>query len=399
MSWLIPAEKLDFRQKIAIGLPIHTSTIITGEKLTGKTVALLHRAQRLQAQFRLSATQLRIWTATLGIRNLLRSVAHLLDIPSECIECYDDWCAQVYCEAVDAQLPVEPVTGAIATGIARTVARYAVQWGYARKPSFEVLLVDEAEAFSPGDIVFMAGMTRHITLSAACDSVTGVASLVNAVARDEPDIILTAKYRRNPLIADLIAILRGSPTEDSDVAHYAERETLTYFPAPNVREEVVRLAEVLGERRRRNELTGILVSDARIAEKLALELRIAGVGVEVQSETNGKFLVPDFSNSVPKIFTFEGARGLNFETIAIPCLNRRNFRGYREDEVSVLLAEGTSLATRWVYFSSAKPSPLRQLDLLEELGRPALLHIPGKRQVKLPSPPSRVEMTAIDNLL
>jgi hypothetical protein len=307
---------------------------------------------------------------------------------------------RVYREAVDAQLPVEPLTGAIATGVVRTVARFAVQWGYAQKPSFEVLLVDEAEAFSAADIAFMAGMTRHITLSASFGCcTTRVASLLDAVGRNEPDITLTKSYRRNPLIADFTAILRGISTEDSDAAHDGQRETLTYFPAPSFREEVVRLAEVLRDRMSLNELTGILVSDSRIGEMLARELRIAGIGVEVQSETNGEFPPPDFSNKFPKIFTFEGAHGLNFETVAIPCLSRRNFRGYPQDEVSGLLAEGASLATRWVYFSSAKPSPLRQLDRLEELGRPGLLHIPGKRHVKLAPAPSRVKVTAIDDLL
>jgi hypothetical protein len=400
MSWLIPAENLDDLQKLGVGLPVQTPVIISGEKLTGKTVTLLHRARRLQVQFTLSSAQLHLWTATLGIRDLLRSVAHLLGIPSECIECYDDWCVRVYREAVDAQLPVEPLTGAIATGVVRTVARFAVQWGYAQKPSFEVLLVDEAEAFSAADIAFMAGMTRHITLSASFGCcTTRVASLLDAVGRNEPDITLTKSYRRNPLIADFTAILRGISTEDSDAAHDGQRETLTYFPAPSFREEVVRLAEVLRDRMSLNELTGILVSDSRIGEMLARELRIAGIGVEVQSETNGEFPPPDFSNKFPKIFTFEGAHGLNFETVAIPCLSRRNFRGYPQDEVSGLLAEGASLATRWVYFSSAKPSPLRQLDRLEELGRPGLLHIPGKRHVKLAPAPSRVKVTAIDDLL
>jgi len=404
MSWLAPAGHLDIRQQIAVELPTTTAAVIAGEKLSGKTVAILHRARRLRTLCGHSGAQLQIWTASAGVRDLLRSVSCLLDIDAGCIQRYDDWCERVYREAIDAQLPVGPLVGVIAPSVVRTIARYAVNWGFASKPSFDVLLVDEAEAFSCADIAFMAGMTAHITLSATVrDGATDLTSLVQAVGHNEPDIFLTSNYRRNPLIADFAGIIRGSTPRAARPAHDLERESLTYYSAPDFRQEVARLAEVLRERMNRNEQTGILVSDSHIGTILAKELRTAGIGVEVQQEMNREFRMPDFSNKLPKVFTFEAARGLNFETVAIPCLSRRNFRGYREEDLSGLVAEGASLATRWVYFSSSGPSPLRQFERFERLGRPDLLHIAGRRDptISPPLPKENIKFptTAIDDLL
>lgn len=405
MSWLVPLSKLDCKQRSAVELPTERLVIIAGERRSGKTVTLLQRAHRAcEAGRQMPAAgvfskNVQIWTASAEVRDLLRHEARLLDLDETCIARYDDWCENVYCETINSSLPVEPFTGEINNTAIRTIVRHAVEAGFARKPKFDLLFLDEAGQFDPLDVAFMSRMARHFTLNIATDAAwdnVALDVLLSALGCEKADVMLDSNRQRNPLIEELCSMLSGIPIPEMRAIDDSAKESLTYYHASDFSSEVAHLAEVLRERMYRNEDIGILVPNRQIRLAVRDALQSHGIQAQAHEETQSR-CGPDFSNNRPKVLTFGAARGLTFDTIVLPCLDPRNFRGFEHDEVPLVLAEAAKRAAAWVYMSSAGPAPITGQQCIDLLGRqsPRIETAEQKSKSRRRAPST----TAIDDLL
>jgi hypothetical protein len=87
--------------------------------------------------------------------------------------------------------------------------------------------------------------------------------------------------------------------------------------------------------------------------------REAGLPVEVFNS-----LIPDFSSNLPKMLTYQSAKGLTFDTVFLPRLVPWSFRKVEDDRLEKLLFVAITRAKKWVYLSTYKG---RELELVKKM--------------------------------
>ena len=140
------------------------------------------------------------------------------------------------------------------------------------------------------------------------------------------------------------------------------------FVARDFEEELEHLLMVLKTRQSLGERIGILMPERWQAEKLPQLCAEHGLKVEgPPSRYPGRvpdYPVYDFGSDRPKAMTYHSAKGLTFDTVFLPRLTNRHFRGALAEKMNELLFVGITRARHWLYLSTTHSDmipPIRSL--------------------------------------
>ena len=381
MSWLVPRRELTVAQSRAVESSPRQHRLVLGSPGSGKTIVLLHRARHLIDAYKTPPERCRLFVFTNALKAYIRAALRDLALPDDCVMTFDAWCGEYYQDRIDKRFPW--------SGRSRDweAIRRAV-WENTRslKASerlFDFVLVDEGQDLDRRDFETLAAISQHVTvfmdpkqkLYERDADETGVARALGLRRRN---LALLDAYRCSPYIVQAGALFvrdeaeRGQFIEQNPPVARGERQLPLLYLASDAADERAHLIEVVRTRIDRNERIAILFPTNRHVFGYARALREAGLEVEVkQSARNRADGVPtiDFSTPLPKLMPFPSSKGLTFDTVLMPRLNRRFIEKTDPDRLERWLFVGITRATRWIYISTTDGEDAVFLDRFRDLER------------------------------
>ena len=399
-TWLIPRAELTPEQLRAVELSPGEHRVILGGPGSGKTQILLHRAQFLANHFRCGPERYRVLVYTNVLKHYIESAFPLLDLPTENVLTFDDWCLHWHKANIRGRVPWDaeekrPDFAAIRRAVMERLMG-------AQEPLFDFVLVDEGQDLEPDVFKLLRAISRQVTVcldhkQQIYDHRSNEAMILEALGVRKRNINLLEGFRCSPYLVRLAAELiddaaeRESFTNQARVAPRQKETPLLYYAKDD--DQMRRLEEVIRERQLVGDRIAILFPTQRKLYGFAKALRERGVELETQKEL-------DFATSRPKLITYYSAKGLTFDTVLMPWLVSDTAWRKMEARALKLLFVGITRATRWVYFSSSEAEQLPALRRLLPLAERGDLTIQrnGKGEGPAPSnapsktPPSRPDL-------
>ena len=244
-------------------------------------------------------------------------------------------------------------------------------------------MIDEGQDLDRRDFETLATVAKHVTvfmdpkqkLYERDADETGVARALGLRRRN---LALLDAYRCSPYIVQAGASFirdeaeRHQFVEQNPPVQKGERQLPLLYLATDVDDERANLIDVVRTRIDRNERIAILFPTNRHMFGYARALVDAGLEVEVnQSRRSEKDALPaiDFGSPLPKLMPYPSSKGLTFDTVLMPRLNRRFLKKTEPDRLERWLFVGLTRATRWIYISTTDGVDTLFLDRFRELER------------------------------
>lgn len=363
-TWLIPRAELTPEQLRAVELNPGEHRVILGGPGSGKTQILLHRAQFLANHFRCKPERFRVIVYTNVLKHYIESAFPLLDLPSENVLTFDDWCMQWYKANINRRAPwnaasKQPDFGEIRSAVTERLMPM-------REPLFDFILIDEGQDLEPEVFKLLRVISRHVTVcldhkQQIYDHRSSESLILDALGIRKRNINLLEGFRCSPYIVKLAAAFIDDTVESEGFVNQArvaprQKETpLLYYASDE--DQMSRLEEVIRERQLVGDRIAVLFPTQRKLYGFAKALRERGLELEAQKEL-------DFGTNKPKFITYYSAKGLTFDTVLMPRLVGDSAWRMMETRAAKLLFVGITRATRWVYFSASEPDQLSALRRL-----------------------------------
>lgn len=374
MSWLVPRRGLTAEQGRAVEMSPKQHRLVLGSPGSGKTIVLVHRARHLIDTYEVPPERCRLIVYTNALKDYIRAALHDLDIPDNCVMTFDAWCGEYYRDQISKRLPW--------SGRSRDweSIREAV-WKKTRllnppdRP-FEFVMVDEGQDLDGRDFETLATVANHLTVfmdpkQKLYERDADEPGVANALGLRRRNFVLLGAYRCSPYIVQAGAsfirddderrefILQNPPVKRG------ERQLPLLYLARDGGDEREHLIQVIRTRVDRNERIAILLPTNRLAFGYARGLREAGLKVEINQSPGRKgdtLPTIEFSTTSPKIMAFPSSKGLTFDTVLMPCWNKRFLQKIERERLERWLFVGITRATRWIYVSTTDGEDTLFLD-------------------------------------
>ncbi len=369
MSWLVPFSSLTPSQQDAVQMDTRAHKAIVGGPGAGKTLVLLHRLNFLFQRCGKNPDSVRLFVYTNSLQQFIRGGSEVLDVPDDCIVTLDKWCVDTYRSSIHSRLPKGdkgvPDFDAIRAGVLN-----ALESGRLRAPIFDYVLVDEAQDLDVVAIEILKRAGRHIT---ACmdgkqqiyDGRMSEQELVTRLGLSRHNAVLLAAFRCNPMVTELAAQFLPDESRRREFLQQAanaemDRSRPLLYVADNFSDERAHLIEMVKLRLSYGDSIAVIFPQQRQVHGFAKGFAEAGIAVEVQ-----KMGAPlDFSHSLPKLMTYHQAKGLTFDSIFLPRLDRSSFPDKMRERFKHLCFVGISRAVKWVYMSGENDSLIPAVQAL-----------------------------------
>jgi len=383
--WLIPLEEMTQEQLRAIELGPQENRIVFGPPGSGKTQVLLHRAKYLCDTWNIPADRFHIFVFTKVLKDYIKSALDLLDLPHDCVTTLDSWCYNYYKKHVGKVPRVQegkkwlPDFPAIRKGVLKIIKTGNFLYDF--------VLVDEGQDLDGASFDLLQSIAEHITVcldnkQQIYENGSEEKEILKRLGLRKRNMYLLGAYRCYPYIISLASQLINDPEEKQALERQAktyqtEKQTPLLYYASGFDDEMRRLIEVLSVSLMRGEEIGIIVPQRRLVYGLATGLKKAGIEVETMDNLN-------FTNRLPKLLTYQSAKGLTFDTVLMPRLIQKYFLNVDEQRTNRLLFVGITRATKWVYMSTQTGYELKTLEILKPLEAQGRLTIQTSSVDKLP---------------
>ena len=381
MSWLVPRNELTDAQSRAVEANPKQHRLVLGSPGSGKTIVLLHRARHLLDQYGIPADRCRLFVYTNALKAYIRAALRDLALPEDCVVTFDAWCGEYYRGQVDKRLPW--------SGRSRDweAIRQAV-WGRTRQLKaddrvFDFVMVDEGQDLDRRDFETLAAVAQHVTVfmdpkQKLYDRDADETSVARALGLRRRNLALLDAYRCSPYIVQAGAsfvrdeVERQRFIEQNPPVERGERQLPLLYLARNAEDERLHLIDVVRTRIDRNERIAILFPDKRRTRSYARALSEAGLEVEINESARRKDdTVPaiDFGTPLPKLMPYPSSKGLTFDTVLMPRLNRKLLGKTEPDRVERWLFVAITRATRWLYVSTTDGEDAPFMERFRDLER------------------------------
>jgi len=369
-TWLVPRDELTVDQLRAVEQNKNEHRVICGAPGSGKTQVLLHRAKYLQDAYKSHPNRFRIFVYTRVLKEYIRSAFELLDIPESCVVTLDEWCLQYHRQYIKGSRPWDEESKAPDFAAIRNAVLHSLRTQLLSFRKYDFVLVDEAQDLDPEAFDILRLISEHITIcmdnkQQIYDHGSDEGSILVKLGLKRRNISLLDAFRCCPYIVRVASELIQDPKSRQDYLNQGrmpqtEREKPLLYLASDFDDEFERIVEILKTRILKGDSIAILLPWNKLIYGMSKGLGEAGIKTEAGKET-------DFGTNLPKLLTYQSAKGLTFDTVLMPRLVNRYFKNVTQSRLERLLFVGTTRATSWVYYSGSRHSAIPVLDRLSAL--------------------------------
>ena len=225
--------------------------------------------------------------------------------------------------------------------------------------------------------------------------------MARALGLRRRNLVLLDAYRCSPYIVQAGASFvrdeaeRRQFIEQNPPVEKGERQLPLLYLAGSADDERANLIEVVRTRIDRNERIAILLPTNRHMFGYARALREAGLEVEInQTARKKENALPaiDFGTPLPKLMPYPSSKGLTFDTVLMPRLNRKFLEEKDPDLLERWLFVGIARATRWIYISTTDGDDTLFIDRFRELEQRKQMTV--QRSTDSPGTPASARLTS-----
>lgn len=364
-TWLVPRDELTVDQLRAVEQNPNENRVILGPPGSGKTQVLLHRARYLLDMHNISSGNFRIFVYTKVLREYIRSALDLLNLPENCVFTLDEWCNEYHQLHIHKSMPWDKEARVPDFTAIRKAVLEDIRSSLFNFKKYDFVLVDEAQDLEPEAFDLLCLISRHVTVcmdhkQQIYDHGSDETKILSKLGLKHHNISLLDAFRCCPYIVKVASELisdaktRQAYLNQGRMAQTEREKPLLYIADDGV-DEFDRLVEVLKTRILKGDSIAILLPWKRLIYGYDKGLSDAGIETEKQDGSN-------FSTDLPKLLTYQSAKGLTFDTVLMPRLTNRYYKNVSPVRLERLLFVGTTRATSWVYYSTAQNAALPILD-------------------------------------
>ena len=386
MSWLVPRGELTPAQSRAVTSSREQHRLVLGSPGSGKTVVLLHRARHLIDEYRIPPERCRLFVFTNALKAYIRAALRDLELPDDCVMTFDAWCDEYYQDRVNKRLPWNDSSRKYDWDAVRRTVWEKTRLMTTSDRLYDFVMVDEGQDLDRRDFETLTAVAQHVTvfmdpkqkLYERDADETGVARALGLRRRN---LVLLDAYRCSPYIVQAGASFvrdeaeRRQFIEQNPPVKQGGRQLPLLYLANDADDELGHLIEVVRTRIDRNERIAILFPTRRHMFGYGRALREAGLEVEVNKHSRKnkrrEDALPgiDFGTPLPKLMPYPSSKGLTFDTVLMPRLNRGFVKKIDPDRLERWLFVGITRATRWFYVSTTDGENALFLERFRELER------------------------------
>jgi len=381
VSWLVPRSELTVEQSRAVEANPKQHRLVLGSPGSGKTIVLLHRARHLLDRYGIPPDRCRLFVYTNALKAYIRAALRDLALPEDCVVTFDAWCGEYYRDQVDKRMPWSGRSRDW-EAIRQAVWEKTRQLKTSDRP-FDFVMVDEGQDLDRRDFETLAAIAQHVTVfmdpkQKLYDRDADETSVASALGLRRRNLALLDAYRCSPYIVQAGAafvrdeVERQRFIEQNPPVERGERQLPLLYLARGAEDERAHLIEVVRTRIDRNERVAILFPDKWRTRSYARALSEAGLEVEINESARKKDdAVPavDFGTPLPKLMPYPSSKGLTFDTVLMPRLNRKFLGKSDPDRLERWLFVGITRATRWLCVSTTDGEDALFMDRFRDLER------------------------------
>jgi superfamily I DNA/RNA helicase len=358
VSWLVPYSDLTPEQLQSVEATPDQHRLVVGGPGSGKTLVLLHRAAWLRKRFNVNDKRFRIFVYTNVLKDYIRAGCQDLGLPLDAVGTYDHWCKEYFEQFIGGRLPWDSKNKQ--PNFTEIRARVAQDVRKTQRELYDFVLVDEGQDLDGETFEVLRTVARHVTVAAdrkqqiyehgaSEDLIAGRLGLTRR------NLSLLGAFRCSPHIVTLAGAFLNDARDAAVLraqtkTHTGHRETPVLFVARDWEEERERLAAAVRERLIKGERIAILLPKT----KQLYGFRKAMTEFGLETEVQGRGEVLDFASTTPKLLTYHSAKGLTFDSVALPRLVDGSFRGRDEQLVLRMIFVAVTRAVGWVYMSTVR---------------------------------------------
>lgn len=379
MSWLVPRERLTPAQDRAVEAGTERHRLVLGSPGSGKTVVLLHRARSLLSRHRLAASACRLLVYTNALKDYIRSGLQDLELPDDSVMTFDKWCMDYYRSHIRGPFPRQRDSKKLDWDGIRAAVRERAVASKSAEPLHEFVLVDEGQDLDCRDFETVAAVARHVTVfmdpkQKLYERDAHEQGVARALGLRRRNMSLLDAYRCSPYIVQCGAAFvsdareRRRFIEQNPPVQRGRRQVPLLYLADSPDQELKHLIEVVRTRAARGERVAILFPTVRNVFSYARSLKASGLEIEInQNRRDSEYESLDFGTSKPKLMAFPSSKGLTFDSVLMPRLNRKFLKYVDPSRLERWLFVGITRATRWIYVSSTDGESTVFLDRFRAL--------------------------------
>ena len=390
-TWLIGGSNLTPEQMSVARAHPGEHMLVTGPAGSGKTLLLLHRADHLMREHKITPSSMGVMVYTNVLKRYIKSGVRELALPEEMVGLFYDWVEKYFKQHVRDRMPWNKERkGPDYVRAVREVLEFVER--NLQSPIYDVLLVDEGQDLPPEAFRLLSKIARHVTVFSdptqrLYDDGASTGDALKGLGMRSESQILLKNFRNAPAVARAAACF----LDESDATVYlrtravphssAFRVPLLYVADDGVG-EIDRLADLLKGEINLGKRVGILLPTNNMVNGIAEGMRDRGVEVE-KVQARGQ-VQEDFNVLTPKVLTVHSAKGLTFDTIMIPRIVDSKYSWARN--VNKMLFVASTRALEWVYFGTVDKDMCDELKYLLPLEKDGQLEIQNPRNITAPKP-------------
>jgi len=386
--WLLKLLDLSSEQEHIVKMPPRESSLVLGLPGSGKTQVLVQRAAYLIQSHGISSKNIRLFVFTDVIEEFIRSEIKSSSFPGEMVTTFDNWCHSFYLNHISQDLPRVYINGRIDYRKTRFGILDALQKNEALQKGLEFALVDDGQDLTPEVFEILSLAAQYITVitdphNKLYHEEASESFVLDTLKLSKGISFLQRDYRNSPAVAQLASHFieeenfRNAYLSQIRTVQNALESPLCYV-ASSEEKELVHLSQIIQQRQVMKDRVGILVLTNSLVHRVAKALKDRGIETEkaITKDAQNVIHTPyDFGNNLPKVTTFEMAKGLTFDSVLMPQLTENAFAKIPSSLRHRLLVVGITRASKWVYMSTVRGQEFREIGILKSAEKEEHLRI------------------------
>ncbi len=377
-TWLLGFSDLNPIQRKVVELPPKENGFVIGAPGSGKTQVLVHRASYLIESHGISPSDIKLFVLTDVVKELVKSEIMKLDLSGKMVVTFENWCRSFYVEHISQDLPRIYVNGRVDDKNTQSAVLDILKRNASLQKCLKYALVDDRQERIPEayEILVLAG--RYITVIAdphqrLHPGGSSESFILNKLGLSKGNLFLQGDFRSSPGVAQLASLMierkkLRKTYLSQDRIEQRSSETPLCFIASSEEKELDQLSQVVRQRQALKDSVLILLPTNSLVHRVAKNLKDRGIETEKAIALDAQNVIQaryDLGNNLPKITTYNMAKGLTFDSVLMPQLTENAFDKIPPSLRYRILFVGIARASRWVYLSTIKGQEFREMDALK----------------------------------